>query len=268
MRILFLGDLFGRTGREAVATHLPSLKEKLSPDVIIANGDNAAHGRGITQKICEELYALGIDCITSGDHVWDQREIIAYIGRDKKLIRPLNYVKATPGNGVLEISLPSGQKLSVIHLQGRVFLQETDNPFAAVDEYLKTIRFDGNHQVFVDIHAEATSEKMGMGQYLDGRVSAVVGTHTHIPTADAQILPKGTGYQTDAGMCGDYNSVIGATSEDAIYRFTTRMPRPLVPADGEGTLCGVFVITDDQTGLTKSIDPVRIGPRLQQARPA
>jgi metallophosphoesterase (TIGR00282 family) len=267
MRILFIGDVFGRSGRDALEKHLPTLKAALSPDAIIINGDNAAHGRGITPSICAELFDMGAACITSGDHVWDQREIIPHIDSEKRLIRPLNYAAKTPGMGTWSGMMPGGQKLIVVHLQGQVFMKETDSPFVAMDRFLEQERLGRNVSIFVDIHAEATSEKMAMGHYLDGRVSAVVGTHTHIPTADAQIFPAGTAYQTDAGMTGDFNSVIGARVDDSLFRFTTRMPRPLVPADGEATLCGVFVETDDSTGLARSISPVRVGGRLSEALP-
>ncbi len=268
MRILFIGDLYGRSGRDALIKHLPMLKEKLAPDAIIVNGDNAAHGRGITGAICEELFNLGVDCITSGDHVWDQREIISVIDHEKRLIRPINYAAKTPGMGHYSKLLATGQKLVVVHVQGQLFMKEADNAFSAIDRFLETERIGNRTSIFVDIHAEATSEKMALGQYLDGRVSAVVGTHTHIPTADTQIFKKGTGFQSDAGMTGDFDSVIGANTEDSIYRFTTRMPKPLIPADGEATVCGVFVETDDSTGLARFIGPVRVGGRLSEAIPS
>lgn len=265
MRILFIGDVFARSGREALEKHLPTLKAKLQPDFIIVNGDNAAHGRGITQGICKELYALGVDCITSGDHVWDQREVISYIGQDKNLIRPLNYPAGTPGAGVWEGSR-NGQSLVVVHLQGRVFMDEQDSPFTAINELLAKYKLGEDRAIFIDFHAEATSEKMGMAHYLDGRVSAVVGTHTHIPTADHQVFPKGTAFMGDAGMTGDYNSIIGARPEDALTRFVKRMPQNLNPADGEATLCGCLIQTNAK-GLATSIEPVRLGGRLSQAMP-
>jgi hypothetical protein len=267
MRILFIGDVFGRSGRDALIKHLPTLKTKLLPDAIIVNGDNAAHGRGITGAICEEMFNLGVDCITSGDHVWDQREIISYIDHEKRLIRPLNYSSKVPGMGSWSKTMPEGTKLVVVHVQGQIFMKEIDSAFAVIDRFLETEKLGRKTSIFVDIHAEATSEKMAMAQYLDGRVSAVVGTHTHIPTADAQIFKKGTAFQTDAGMTGDFDSVIGANVEDSIFRFTTKMPRPLVPADGEATLCGTFVVTDDTTGIARSIAPVRVGGRLSETIP-
>ncbi len=265
MKFLFVGDIFGRSGREALAKYLPDLKEKLTPDMVIVNGDNAAHGRGITRKICEEFFELGVDCITGGDHVWDQSEILNYIGNEPRLLRPANYSDATPGAGVFSYQHDGDHETVIIHLQGQIFMRETESPFQKVDTILEDHKLGPKKTIFVDLHCEATSEKMMMGQYLDGRVSGVVGTHTHVPTADAHILDKGTGYQTDMGMCGDYNSVIGARTEDAMYRFLTRMPRPLIPAEGEATLCGTYIETDDQTGLTRKISPIRVGPRLAQA---
>ncbi len=265
MRIIFIGDVMARAGRDALQTHLPTLKAALKPDFIVVNGDNAAHGRGITGIICKEFYDLGVDCITSGDHVWDQREIITYIGNDKNLIRPLNYPAATPGAGIWTGS-KNGKQLTVMHLQGRVFMDEQDSPFDAASAMVQKHKMGNGQAILVDFHAEASSEKMGMAHYLDGKVSAVIGTHTHMPTADHQIFPKGTAFQGDAGMTGDYNSVIGARSEDALHRFIRRMPQNLNPADGEATLCGCFIQTNDN-GLATSIEPIRLGGRLSQAMP-
>ncbi len=267
MKLLFIGDVFGRSGREALQTYLPDLKDSLQPDAIIVNGDNAAHGRGITRKICDEFFNLGVDCITGGDHIWDQNEIIAYIDQEKRLIRPANYAQSTPGMGVWEKTFSDGRQLTVIHLQGQIFMKETDSAFWAVNKILESYKIGSNKTIFVDFHCEATSEKVAMGHFLDGRVSAVIGTHTHVPTADAYILDGGTAYQSDAGMTGDYKSVIGARIDDSMYRFTTKMPRPLVPAEGEATLCGAFVVIDDKTGLAVSVDPVRRGPFLPEAMP-
>lgn len=265
MKILFIGDIYGRSGRDALQKHLPTLKQKLNPDFIVVNGDNAAHGRGITQTICKELYALGVDCITGGDHVWDQREIISYIGQDSNLIRPLNYPAGTPGAGLWEGNR-NGQHLTVVHLQGRVFMDEQNSPFEAIHDLLTKYKLGDGRGIFIDFHAEASSEKMGMAHYVDGRVSAVIGTHTHIPTADYQVFPKGTAFMGDAGMSGDYDSVIGARPEDALHRFLRRMPQNLNPADGEATLCGCFIQTNAK-GLATSIEPVRLGGRLSQAMP-
>jgi metallophosphoesterase (TIGR00282 family) len=265
VRILFIGDVMGRSGRDAISAHLPALKEKLKTDVVILNGENAAAGIGITDKICKQFYKDGVDVITTGNHVWDQREIIPYIDRDPKLLRPINFPKGTPGKGAYVHSLSDGRKILVANAMGRLFMDALDDPFAAVEELVQAHALKLKVQAsFIDFHAEATSEKMSFAHYFDGRVSAVVGTHTHVPTADAQVLPGGTAYQTDAGMTGDYNSVIGVQKETPIQRFTRKMPTDrLSPADGEATICGVFIETDDKTGLAKRIEPVRTGGRLK-----
>lgn len=259
----------GRSGREALAKNLPGLKTKLSPDVIIVNGENAAHGLGITGKICEEFYDLGVDCITTGNHVWDQREIIPYIKNDPKLLRPINFPDEAAGRGLCVLSLQTGEKIAVINVMARLFMDPLDDPFRTVDKALESLKLGQNVQaVFVDFHGEATSEKMAFAHYFDGRVSAVVGTHTHVPTADCQIFSGGTAYQSDAGMSGDYNSVIGMRTEISLQRFLKKKPpERMVPADGEGTLCGCLIETSDQTGLAVSIAPVRSGGRLQPACP-
>lgn len=264
MRILFLGDVVGRAGRDAIAKHLPALREKLKTDLVIVNVDNAAHGFGVTTKVADEFLEMGIDCLTGGDHIWNQKEIIPYIDREKRLIRAHNYPPGVPGQSVYLKTLADGRKALIIHVMGRLFLEGYDDPFRAVDEVLKKYTLGSNVQaIFVDVHAEATSEKMALAQYLDGRVSAVVGTHTHIPTADCQIFPKGTGFQTDAGMCGDYNSVIGFRPDIPIQRFLRKFSvEKLIPGDGEGTVCGTLVETDDATGLARTIRAVRVGERL------
>jgi len=269
MRILFLGDVMGRSGRDAVIKHLPMLKERLQYDVLIINGENSAHGVGITPKICEELYEAGADCITTGNHIWDQREIMSYIDSDPKLLRPANFPKGTAGRGSYICQLQDGRKIMIINLMGRLFMDPMDDPFAAAKDLLRTTGMGMNvNAVFVDFHAETTSETMAFAHYLDGQVSAVVGTHTHIPTADAQILPGGTAYQTDAGMCGDYNSVIGVNKDVPIHRFTRKTPTErMSPADGEGTVCGVFIQTDDKTGHARAVEAVRVGPRLKEQLP-
>lgn len=269
MRILFIGDVVGRSGRDVLQKNLPSLKEKLKTDVVIVNGENAAHGIGITEKICKQFYEWGVDCITTGNHVWDQRDIILYIDKDPKLLRPVNYPSTTPGQGVYKHILPDGRTVLIINVMGSLFMSPLDEPFAAVDGVLKDVQLGKSADViFVDVHAEATSEKMAMAHHLDGKISAIIGTHTHIPTADAQILPGGTAFQADAGMTGDYDSVIGMQKEIPIQRFVRKMPTDrLKPAEGEGTLCGTFIETDDKTGLAKSIAPVRVGPRLQESVP-
>ena len=271
MRILFLGDVMGRSGRDAVKKHLPVLKEKLNTDVVIVNVDNAASGRGLTKDTAQEMYDAGADCLTGGDHIWDQREMISAIEKDKNILRAFNLPDETPGRGLWQKTLPNGHEIVVVHLCGNIFMSKGpfDAPFQAADQALKGFNLGKGCSIFVDFHAEATSEKMALAQYLDSRVSAVVGTHTHIPTADTQIFSKGTAFQCDAGMCGDYDSVIGVRSDVPINKFLRRIPSErLVPADGEATLCGTLIETDDMTGLAKNIAPIRIGPRLQDTMPS
>lgn len=269
MRILFIGDVMGRSGRDAVQAHLPPLRERLRPDVVICNAENAAHGFGINKKICDELYALGVDCVTTGNHIWDQREIILTIDQDAKLLRPNNFPKGAPGRGHVLLTLKGGQRLLVVNMMGRVFMDDLDDPFASMADILKTYRLGANADViFVDFHAEATSEKMAFAHCFDGQVTAVIGTHTHIPTADCQVFDGGTAFQADAGMTGDYNSVIGVKKDVPILRFTRKLPTDkMQPADGEATLCGTLIDADDATGLATSIQPVRIGGRLQSFLP-
>jgi metallophosphoesterase (TIGR00282 family) len=261
MKVLFCGDIVGRSGREAVITHVPRLRRELGLDFVVVNGENAAAGFGITAKICSELHNAGVDCITTGNHVWDQRDIISYIAQDKRLLRPANFPPGTPGWGANMFETPRGQKIVVINAMCRLFMDAIDDPFRAVDAELARYRLGGiAHCIMVDIHGEATSEKQSMGHHCDGRVSAVLGSHSHVPTADAWILPGGTAYQTDVGMCGDYDSVIGMKKDAAVLRFIKKVPGDrLIPADSEGTLCAAIVETDDKTGLARSIKPLRIG---------
>ncbi|MGB1077650.1 MAG: TIGR00282 family metallophosphoesterase [Bdellovibrionales bacterium] len=267
MKILFIGDIAGQAGRKMLNKYIPKLKEKLSPDITIIDGDNSANGFGITEKICKEYYALGTDCITTGNHVWDQREIISYITRDQSLLRAANYPEGTPGQGACIKTLADGRKILILHLMGRVYMPDAlDCPFQVADKILKNYQLGANiNAVFVDFHAETGSEKMCLAHHLDGRISALVGTHTHIPTADCHILENGTGYQTDAGMTGCYNSSIGMDKEIPIHRFTKKTPgkQRMFPATGEGTLCGTFIHTDDTTGKTLSIEPIVIGAYLK-----
>lgn len=264
MKVLYIGDVVGKSGRKAVLEHMPHLRDEMSLDFVIVNGENAAHGFGITGAICQQFFDAGADVITTGNHAWDQREIIDYIGTEPRLLRPVNYPEGTPGQGMGEYKTSNGKKVIVIQAMGRLFMDPLDDPFASVTRAMLNKKLGINVDfVMIDIHAEATSEKMAMGHSFDGRASMVVGTHSHIPTADAQILPGGTAYQTDAGMCGDYNSVIGMTKGPAIERFTTKMPKQrLEPASGEGTLCAVYVETDDASGLATNITPIRVGGRL------
>ncbi|MEK7246277.1 MAG: TIGR00282 family metallophosphoesterase, partial [Pseudomonadota bacterium] len=272
MRILICGDVVGSSGRKAVAEHVPRLRRDLDLDFVIVNGENAAHGFGITGPLCAELYAAGADVITTGNHVWDQREIANYIENDPRLLRPLNYSSGTPGRAgesprALNVApLPGrgagvfpardGRQVMVIHPMGRLYMEPLDNPFAAVETALANHRLGASvAAIVVDMHAEATSEKMAMGVFLDGRVSAVVGSHTHVPTADARILPGGTAYLTDLGMCGDYDSVIGMEKGLATERFVRKViGGRLEPAEGPGTLSGLYLETDDATGLARRVD--------------
>ena len=269
MRVLFCGDVVGKAGRKVVADALPELRRRLELDFIVVNGENAAHGFGITAGICADFYAAGVDVITTGNHVWAQREIIDHIGGDKRLLRPLNYPQGTPGRGSGVFAVPDGRRVLVINPMGRLFMDAIDDPFAAVEAALVGHRLaDTVHCIVVDVHAEATSEKMAMGHVFDGRVSMVVGSHTHVPTADARILPGGTAYVSDAGMCGDYDSIIGMKKDAAIDRFVRKMPtQRLSPAEGEASLCAVYVETDDETGLAKHVAPLRHGGRLAEQWP-
>ena len=267
VNILFCGDVVG-PGREAVKRHAPTLRRDLALDLIVVNAENAAAGRGLTERLCGEFYDAGVDVLTTGNHVWDQREIIPYIDRDPRVLRPANFPKGTPGAG-WRLHPVNGRSVLVINLMGRLFMDALDDPFARLDELLGQFRLSIDAAaILVDFHAEASSEKMALGHFADGRVSAVLGSHCHVPTADNQIFPGGTAYQTDAGMCGDYDSVIGMQKRPAVLRFVTKMPgeRPQV-AEGEATLCGILLETDDNTGLASRIEPVRIGGRLTPCLP-
>jgi len=264
MRILIVGDVVGKSGRLAVEDHLPVLRHRLDLDFVVVNGENAAHGFGITDKICKQLYEAGADVITTGNHVWDQREIMNYIDTDPRLLRPLNYPAGTPGKGTGVFEARGGGKVMVVNPMCRLFMDPLDDPFAGTEAALEGVKLHETvDAIVVDVHGEATSEKQSLGHVLDGRVTAVVGTHTHVPTADHQVLPGGTGYVTDLGMTGDYDSVIGMKKEAASARFATKLPQGrLEPADGEATLCAALIVTDDATGLARSIEPVRVGGRL------
>ncbi len=265
MKILFIGDIVGRSGRDAVRDYLPLLRTRLSLDVVIANAENSAHGFGHTPKICDDLYSYGVDVITSGNHVWDQREIIPYLDRIPRMIRPINYPPGTVGRGHVILDVSGGRKIMVINAMGRLFMDPLDDPFAVIrgllDQY--PLGSNGIHAIFLDFHGEASSEKQAIAYHLDGRVSAVIGTHTHVPTADARILPGGTAFQTDAGMTGDYDSVIGMRKDLAVARFVRKVPgEKLSPCEGPAMLCGVFIETNDTTGHATEIRSVRIGQGL------
>jgi 2',3'-cyclic-nucleotide 2'-phosphodiesterase len=269
MRILFLGDVVGRTGRDTVAAALPDLRTALRIDLAIVNGENASHGFGLAPDMARTLFAAGADVITLGNHAWDRKEIIPYIAENPRLIRPLNYPPGTPGNGSVVVTLADGRKALVLQAMGRLFMDPLDCPFRGTADVLTNYRLGASVQAIVaDIHAEASSEKMAYGHMFDGQVSLVVGTHTHCPSADAQVLPGGTAFQSDAGMCGDYDSVIGMAKDGAGLRFWRKMPgEKLNPAEGVATICGVFVETDDATGLARRIAAIRQGGRLAPAMP-
>jgi metallophosphoesterase (TIGR00282 family) len=271
MRFAFFGDIVGRSGREGLAEHLPGLRRRLGLEFVIVNAENAAAGFGITENTARELFDAGADCLTLGNHSWDQREALTYIVREPRMIRPLNYpvLSDAPGRGAQLFETDSGHRVLVINLLGRVHMESLDDPFSAVDRELEACPLGAAADaVVVDMHAEATSEKMAMGHFCDGRASLVVGTHTHVPTADAQILNGGTAYQTDAGACADYDSVIGNHKEEPLRRFTTRIASGRFrPAEGPATVCGVFVETDPTTGLARRIEPIRVGGRLTQTVP-
>ncbi|MGI9508026.1 MAG: TIGR00282 family metallophosphoesterase [Geminicoccaceae bacterium] len=264
MRILYCGDVVGRSGREAVTATLKQLRELHRLDVVVVNGENAAGGFGLTAAICDDFFSAGADLITTGNHAFDQREIIGHINKESRLIRPLNMAQGTPGRGVGEVRLPDGRRFLTIQLMGRLFMGLYDDPFRALEaELAKYMLGQSVQAILVDIHAEATSEKLAIGHTADGRVSLVAGTHTHVPTADAQILTGGTAYITDVGMTGDYDSIIGMEKESSMKRFRSDVPGPrMTPALGEATLCAVIVETDDKTGLARSIKQLKLHGRL------
>jgi len=268
MRIIFIGDICGRSGREALEKHIPTLKETLAPDVLIVNGENAAHGLGITPDMCKKFFEWGVDCITTGNHVWDKREIIPYIQSEKRLIRPANFPSGAYGNGTYELQIADGRKILIANMMTRLFMDPLDCPFQAAEKMLGQYRLGQNvHAIFVDLHGEATSEKMAFSHLCDGRVSGVVGTHTHIPTADYHVMEHGTAYMSDAGMSGDYNSVIGVEKNVPVHTFSKKTPAAKKqPAKGEATLCGVCIDLHDN-GLAKNIQPIRMGGILSQTMP-
>lgn len=269
MKILFLGDIVGRAGRDAVLQGLPEWRESLKLDAVVVNGENSCHGFGISSKIAKELLEAGVDAITLGNHAWDCREFIGQIDQFPQIVRPINFPIGTPGKGHYIFQIPTGQKIMVINVMGRIFMDPLDDPFRTVSELLVKYPLGKSvNAIIVDVHAEATSEKMGLGFFLDGHVSLVVGTHTHVPTSDHRILPNGTAYQTDAGMCGDYDSIIGMEKERALGRLLKKIPYERAqPALGEATTCGLYIETDDKTGLALKIVPFRQGGLLSQNFP-
>jgi metallophosphoesterase (TIGR00282 family) len=268
MRLLFIGDVVGRAGRAVLTAQLPKLRDAWNLDFVVVNGENAAGGFGVTEAICDEFLSAGADCVTLGNHCFDQREALVFIARQPRLIRPVNYPPGTPGKGANLFEAGNGARVLVVNILGRVFMDALDDPFAAIERELEACPLGtGCDAAIVDFHAEASSEKQAFGHFVDGRVSLVVGTHTHVPTADCRILAAGTAYMTDAGMTGDYDSVIGMEKDEPVRRFTTKLPASrFEPASGPATLCGVAVELDGQ-GLALKAAPVRIGGKLAEARP-
>jgi metallophosphoesterase (TIGR00282 family) len=271
MRLGFFGDVVGRAGRAAVAEHLPRVRAQLALDFVIVNGENAAGGFGITESTAQDIFQAGADCITLGNHSWDQQEALTYIQREQRLLRPYNYPKTLqiPGRGSQLFTTPSGQRIFVVQIHGSAFMEALDDPIQGVASALEEAPLrQVADAVIVEMHAEATAEKMTLAHYVDGRATLVIGAHTHIPTADAQVLPGGTAYMTDAGMCGDYDSVIGMKKGPIVQRAATKLPTERKsPADGPATLCGVYVESDDKTGLAMRIEPIRVGGRLSETIP-
>jgi metallophosphoesterase (TIGR00282 family) len=269
MKLLFLGDVVGRAGRDAVTERLPGLIADYGFDFVVVNGENASHGRGLTEGHYNELRAAGADVVTLGDHAWDQRDTITFIERETHLLRPINFPPGNPGRGANLIEGRNGHRVLVVNAQGRVFMNPVDDPFRAVEAAIAACPLgEQADAVVVDFHTEATSEIQAMGVFLDGRASLVVGTHTHIPTSDHRILKGGTALMADAGMCGDFDSVIGVEADEPLNRFLTGIANGrFVPAEGEATLCGVAIETDPATGLTTALSPVRIGGTLSHALP-
>jgi 2',3'-cyclic-nucleotide 2'-phosphodiesterase len=269
MRLLFVGDVVGRSGRAIVSDRLPRLVADWKLDLVVVNGENAAGGFGITEPIYQELVDSGADAITLGNHAWDQREALVFIERAPRLIRPANYPPGTPGRGTTVITAKNGARALVVNAMGRVFMDPLDDPFATVERELQACPLgSGADAVVIDIHAEATSEKQAMGFYADGRATLVVGTHTHVPTADHRILPGGTAFVSDVGMTGDYNSIIGMAKDEPLGRFVRRIPSgKFEPAMGPASFCAIAVESDDATGLATRVAAVRFGGTLEEARP-
>ena len=269
MRLLFVGDVVGRSGRAVVVERLPRLIVDWKLDAVIVNGENAAGGFGITEPIYQDLIDAGADAITLGNHAWDQREALVFIERAPRLIRPANYPPGTPGRGTTVITAKNGARVLIINAMGRVFMDPLDDPFATVDRELHACPLgSGADAAIIDMHAEATSEKQAMGFFADGRATLVVGTHTHVPTADHRILPGGTAFVSDVGMTGDYDSIIGMAKDEPLGRFVRRIPSgKFEPAMGPATLCAIAVESDDSTGFATRVAAVRCGGRLEEARP-
>ena len=270
MRLLFLGDVVGRSGRTAINEHLPRLRQDWRLDFVVVNGENATNGAGLSAAHAKSMLDAGADVLTLGDHAFDQRDMLQFIETEPRVIRPINFAKSAPGQGARVFEATRGRKVLVAQVLGQVFMKRAfDDPFSAIDPILKRHPMGGQVAAsLVDIHCEATSEKMAMGHWCDGKASVIVGTHTHVPTADAMILPGGSAYQSDAGMCGDYNSVIGMEKAEPMRRFITGMSGGrFQPASGAATLSGLFVETDDKTGKAMRVVAIRVGGALQGAEP-
>ncbi|MBI2368774.1 MAG: TIGR00282 family metallophosphoesterase [Deltaproteobacteria bacterium] len=257
MRVLFIGDIVGGPGRRAVAELLPRLVDQHRVDLVIANCENAAGGFGATPEICDQLFKVGVDVLTSGNHIWDKKEIYPYLNSQERLLRPINYPPGAPGRGELVLTAPGGERVAVLNVIGLIFMDHTDDPFRAAQAAVERFRAE-TPVIIVDMHAEATSEKMAMGWFLDGKVSAVVGTHTHVPTADERILPGGTGYLTDIGMTGPFDSIIGMRQEEALEKFLTLLPRRFEVAAGNVRLNSVLLDLDGETGRCRAIQRVSL----------
>ena len=270
MRLLFIGDIVGRAGRSVVLEHLPTLVERYRIDFVVINGENAAAGFGITEAIVQDLLDAGGDVITTGNHAWDQRDALVYCDRQPAFLRPINYPSGVPGKGANLYTARNGASVLVMNAMGRVYMDSLDCPFNAVDKELSACPMgEFADAIVVDFHAEATSEKQAMGHFLDGRVSLVVGTHTHVPTSDYRILPSGTAYMSDAGMCGDYDSVLGMEKDEPVQRFLSKVPSGrFTPSLGDPTLCGLAVDIDDSSGLAVAVEPLRIGGHLSPHMPS
>lgn len=264
MKILVCGDVVGKSGRKIVLASLDNLKQKLGIDFVIVNGENAAHGFGISPKIYQEFITHGVDVITLGNHSFDKKDIFPVLESENNIIRPMNYPENTIGKGACIVETPTGVRVAVVQLLGRVYMRSVDDPFVCISQWLSQHQRGKDYDVLiVDFHAEATAEKVAMGHHLNGHASLVVGTHTHIPTADAHILSLGTGYMTDLGMCGDYDSVIGMQKEGALSRFRGQTQR-LEPAQQNATFCAVFADIDEKSGKTREIFPIRLGDILEK----
>lgn len=270
MRLLFLGDVMGRAGRAAVTERLPALRRDWRLDFVVVNGENATSGAGLSAGHARALLDCGVDCLTLGDHAFDQRDMLEFVQQESRVLRPLNFAKGAPGQGARVFAAPGGRKVLVAQVLGQVFMKRPfDDPFSALEPVLKSHPRGGLVQAsLIDVHCEATSEKMALGHWCDGRASVVVGTHTHVPTGDARLLPRGTAYLTDAGMCGDYDSVIGMEKAEPMRRFVTGMSKGrFTPANGPATLSGLFVETDDASGAAKRVVMVRQGGHLEESAP-